>query len=71
MSSTDSKKRTVKCPGCKRPLTYDLTNPFRPFCGPRCKEFDIAAWASEVYRVPVALSETGVEDALPEEDEEP
>lgn len=27
-------------------------NPFRPFCSERCQLIDLAAWASEAYRIP-------------------
>ena len=63
--------RWVDCPGCKRKVRYSLDNPFRPFCSARCKEIDIAAWASETYRIPVALTESGDEDLLVVEDDAP
>lgn len=42
---------TVKCPTCKKASLYDINNPARPFCSPRCKEIDLGAWASDAYVV--------------------
>jgi endogenous inhibitor of DNA gyrase (YacG/DUF329 family) len=39
------------------------SNPFRPFCGERCKSLDLGAWADEAFRVPVRPE---AEDAAPE-----
>jgi endogenous inhibitor of DNA gyrase (YacG/DUF329 family) len=30
---------------------YAPSNPYRPFCGERCKNMDLGAWASESFRV--------------------
>jgi hypothetical protein len=46
-------KKTVPCPRCGRPAVFSAENPWRPFCGERCKTIDLGAWASESYRVPV------------------
>ena len=43
--------RIVRCPGCKGDSVYAASNPFRPFCGERCRLADLGAWASEGYRV--------------------
>ena len=37
----------VTCPTCKKRISYDRSNPFRPFCSERCKLIDLGAWASE------------------------
>jgi uncharacterized protein len=44
--------RSVKCPGCGKPALFAPANPWRPFCGERCRMNDLGAWASEAYRVP-------------------
>ncbi len=44
--------RTVACPRCGAPASFDSGNPWRPFCSERCKTIDLGAWASESYRVP-------------------
>lgn len=44
--------RLVKCPNCGEPALYAASNPYRPFCGERCKQIDIGAWAMERFRVP-------------------
>jgi endogenous inhibitor of DNA gyrase (YacG/DUF329 family) len=40
----------VSCPICKKKTEWE-SNPFRPFCSDRCKTIDLAAWASEEYRI--------------------
>ena len=42
----------VTCPQCKGNSVYAPRNPYRPFCGERCKNLDLGAWASESFRVP-------------------
>ncbi|MBA3772934.1 MAG: DNA gyrase inhibitor YacG [Ramlibacter sp.] len=46
------KSRVVRCPACGGDSIYAPSNPFRPFCGERCKNMDLGAWASEGFRVP-------------------
>ena len=43
--------RIVPCPGCGGDSVYGPANPYRPFCGERCKNHDLGAWASESFRV--------------------
>lgn len=43
--------RMVKCPRCGVPVRYEAANRFRPFCGERCRQIDMGAWASDEYRV--------------------
>ncbi len=45
-------ERWVECPQCGQPSLFAPTNRFRPFCGERCKQIDLGAWASESHRVP-------------------
>jgi endogenous inhibitor of DNA gyrase (YacG/DUF329 family) len=40
----------IKCPVCKKQTEWE-GNLFRPFCSERCKNIDLAAWASEEYRI--------------------
>jgi endogenous inhibitor of DNA gyrase (YacG/DUF329 family) len=60
--------RLVNCPICSKRAEYSETNPFRPFCSERCKTQDIAAWASEGYRVPSnePLTEAELEEVIGE-----
>lgn len=44
-------EKTVACPACRGPSRYSPHNPYRPFCGERCKNTDFGAWASEGFRV--------------------
>ena len=46
------KSRTVVCPTCGGPSVYAQENRYRPFCGERCKNADLGAWASEGFRMP-------------------
>jgi endogenous inhibitor of DNA gyrase (YacG/DUF329 family) len=46
------KPRIVPCPGCGGDSIYAPSNPYRPFCSERCKNYDLGAWASESFRVP-------------------
>lgn len=41
----------VACPSCGKEQPWDTRNPFRPFCGDRCKTVDLGKWANEEYRV--------------------
>ena len=51
--STDKQSPTmVKCPTCGGPSVFAPSNRFRPFCGERCRQIDLGAWASEEFRVP-------------------
>jgi endogenous inhibitor of DNA gyrase (YacG/DUF329 family) len=43
--------RTVSCPTCRRTVSW-TGNPHRPFCSERCRTTDLAAWATERYRIP-------------------
>lgn len=43
--------RTVSCPACGGDSLYHPSNPHRPFCGDRCKNLDLGAWASEHFRM--------------------
>jgi endogenous inhibitor of DNA gyrase (YacG/DUF329 family) len=45
-------EKIVTCPQCKGESVYAPRNPYRPFCGERCKDLDLGAWASESFRVP-------------------
>lgn len=57
--------RSVSCPTCRRDTARE-GNPFRPFCSDRCRILDLAAWASEKFRIagdPVTDESTpGLED---------
>ena len=44
--------RPRPCPVCGTPVVWGPDAPFRPFCSERCRIADLAAWASERYRVP-------------------
>jgi endogenous inhibitor of DNA gyrase (YacG/DUF329 family) len=50
--SPSAPEKIVTCPQCKGDSVYAPRNPYRPFCGERCKNLDLGAWASESFRVP-------------------
>lgn len=43
--------RVIRCPRCGGDSIYGPDNPFRPFCGERCRDIDFGTWAAEAYRV--------------------
>ena len=43
--------RVIKCPTCKKELTWDKDNPYRPFCSERCRLIDLGEWANESHRI--------------------
>jgi len=51
MSNAPASTRIVRCPSCGGPSVYGAQNPYRPFCGERCRTQDLSAWASERYAV--------------------
>ena len=59
----------VQCPRCKRKISYE-GNPYRPFCGERCKSVDLGNWLSESYRIPTSTSQD-VSDEVAEPDNVP
>lgn len=58
-----SPARLVRCPGCGKQAPYAADNPARPFCSARCRSADLAAWASESYRVDAPPPGDGADDA--------
>jgi len=49
--------KTVRCPACGGASVYATSNPYRPFCGERCKQHDLGAWASEAFKLPEQQAE--------------
>jgi endogenous inhibitor of DNA gyrase (YacG/DUF329 family) len=60
---TDQVIKIVKCPTCGGDSVYAASNIFRPFCGERCKQIDLGAWASEQFAVPAVVQ---AEELLPD-----
>lgn len=67
-ADSSAKKRMIACPRCKKETLYSPKNQWRPFCSERCKLIDIAAWASEEYRLDGGPATE--EDSLPTREEE-
>ena len=59
---SDIPAKTVKCPSCKGPSIYASSNPYRPFCGERCKNHDFGAWASESFRMATQAPPDAMDD---------
>jgi endogenous inhibitor of DNA gyrase (YacG/DUF329 family) len=53
--------KTVECPQCGGISVYASGNPYRPFCGDRCKNLDLGAWASEQFKLPEKASNSDPE----------
>ena len=49
---TNNKGRTVNCPTCHKPVTWDESSEHRPFCSERCKLIDFGEWATEKHSIP-------------------
>jgi len=47
-----AKPRTAPCPRCGQAASLATTNPWRPFCGERCKLIDLGKWANEEFSIP-------------------
>ena len=54
--------KTVPCPTCKQPATWDADNIWRPFCSERCRLIDLGDWLEERNRI--------VDNRLPEDVEQ-
>jgi endogenous inhibitor of DNA gyrase (YacG/DUF329 family) len=42
---------TVVCPTCGKPVTWDASAKWRPFCSERCRLIDLGEWMSERHRI--------------------
>jgi len=51
----------VKCPTCKRPVTWSAGSPYRPFCSDRCRLIDLGAWLTEQHKIPDSSEAEGDE----------
>jgi hypothetical protein len=60
----------LRCPICKKEVKS--TDAGFPFCSDRCRTIDLGKWASGGYVVssPVTDSEEGINDRVPEGEEE-
>lgn len=41
----------VNCPTCGKPIIWDKSSMYRPFCSERCKMIDLGEWADENHRI--------------------
>lgn len=39
--------RVVSCPACGKPVEWDASQRWRPFCSERCKLVDLGDWLDE------------------------
>lgn len=42
----------VKCPTCRKPVSWSASEPFKPFCSERCRLIDLGDWATEAHKIP-------------------
>ncbi len=58
---------TVNCPTCGKPVRWQATNRWRPFCSDRCKLVDLSGWVDETHRIPGAseLPDDGLDGSEP------
>lgn len=57
--------KSASCPQCRQPASLDPGNRFRPFCSERCKLLDLGQWFAEKHSIPVAESDSGLENDSP------
>jgi endogenous inhibitor of DNA gyrase (YacG/DUF329 family) len=50
-STTLTAPPMVNCPRCGKPVPWQESERFRPFCSERCKLIDLGAWADESHRI--------------------
>lgn len=60
----------VHCPRCKKPVVWDESSPFRPFCSKRCRVIDLGAWADGSYKIPTTEVPEDIDLENPPEDQE-
>ncbi|EER47227.1 putative zinc-binding protein [Actinobacillus minor NM305] len=41
----------VNCPICSKPVPWNPSSKYRPFCSERCQLIDLGEWASEEKRI--------------------
>ncbi|HEV2423688.1 MAG TPA: DNA gyrase inhibitor YacG [Terriglobia bacterium] len=51
----------MRCPICKRETTWE-GNPWRPFCGERCRLIDLDNWLAGRYRISSPAGESESEE---------
>ena len=64
---TSGTKPQAPCPTCRKPITWDESSPWRPFCSERCRLIDLGDWLNEAHRIP-AESDDESQPFLPPED---
>jgi endogenous inhibitor of DNA gyrase (YacG/DUF329 family) len=60
--------KRINCPTCGQLVIYSQQNPLRPFCSESCKTGDLAAWATDEYRIP--SKEPMADDQAREQDQD-
>lgn len=60
---TAGSPRIVPCPTCGGDSIFAPSNPWRPFCGQRCRQIDLGHWADESFRVPAPPTTEDEDDA--------
>jgi uncharacterized protein len=60
----------VKCPVCSKPVAWNESSRWRPFCSERCRTIDLGEWAANRHVIPGSAAETA-EDAPTRDGSEP
>jgi endogenous inhibitor of DNA gyrase (YacG/DUF329 family) len=47
----------VACPTCGKPVIWNDSSPWRPFCSERCRLIDLGDWLDEKNRISEPLDE--------------
>ena len=58
----------VGCPNCKKPVEWNQSNLFRPFCSKTCQLIDLGEWADEEKAIPCGANKDQETIQLPELD---
>lgn len=48
----------VKCPTCKKAVTWGEQSPHRPFCSKRCQLIDLGEWSNEQMAIAGSSSQS-------------
>ena len=55
--------KTIACPNCGKPVSWQPDSKWRPFCSERCRLLDLGEWFEERHRI----HERGEESYTPPE----
>ncbi|NCP63843.1 MAG: DNA gyrase inhibitor YacG [Paraglaciecola sp.] len=56
----------VACPQCQKPVEWNASSIYRPFCSKQCQLIDLGEWANEEKAIPCAPNKDQQIQALPD-----